>query len=88
VPTAAQTDVGAGPAMAAVVAGVAALTRPVSYLGLPALVTPAGFDPDGMPIAMQLIGRPQAEATLLRIADAYERAAGWLSRVPQTQVIS
>lgn len=88
VPTAAQTDVGAGPAMAAVVAGVAALTRPVSYLGLPALVTPAGFDPDGMPIAMQLIARPQAEATLLRIADAYERAAGWLSRVPQTQVFS
>ncbi|KAA0677263.1 amidase [Roseomonas genomospecies 6] len=88
VPTAAQTDVGAGPAMAAVVAGVAALTRPVSYLGLPALVTPAGFDPDGMPVALQLIGRPHAEATLLRIADAHERAAGWLRRVPKTQVFS
>ncbi len=88
VPTAAQTDVGAGPAMAAVVAGVAALTRPVSYLGLPALVTPAGFDPDGMPVALQLIGRPQAEAVLLRIADAHERAAGWLRRPPQTQVFS
>lgn len=88
VPTAAETDVEAGPAMAAVVGGIAALTRPVSYLGLPALVTPAGFDADGLPIALQLIGRPFAEATLLRIADAHERAAGWLSRAPQTPALT
>ncbi len=73
VPTNAETDVAAGTAMREVLAGIAALTRPLSYLGLPGLVTPAGFDPDGLPIGLQLIGRPLEEPTLLRIADAFER---------------
>ncbi|HYG91273.1 MAG TPA: amidase [Azospirillum sp.] len=88
VPTAAATDVEAGPAMAEVVAGVAALTRPVSYLGLPAVVTPAGFDTAGLPMGLQLIGRPFAEATLLRIADAYERATDWLRPIPPCHALT
>jgi Asp-tRNA(Asn)/Glu-tRNA(Gln) amidotransferase A subunit family amidase len=42
--------------------------------GLPALSAPAGLTDDGMPIGMELLGGPFAEAELLRIADAYERA--------------
>ena len=82
VPTDAETDVAAGTAMREVLAGIAALTRPLSYLGLPGLVTPAGFDPDGLPIGLQLIGRPLEEPTLLRIADAFERETRFIAQAP------
>jgi len=58
------------------------LTRPFNALGLPALSIPCGASADGRPLAMQLVGRPFEEATLLRLGDAYERATGWLSRRP------
>ena len=82
VPTADETDVAADARMAEVVAEVSALTRPLSYLGFPGLVTPVGFDGKGLPIAMQLIGRPRDETTLLRVARLYESANDWLSVVP------
>ena len=44
-----------------------------SLTGLPALAVPCGFDADGMPIGVQLIGRPFDEATLLRVGAAYQR---------------
>jgi aspartyl-tRNA(Asn)/glutamyl-tRNA(Gln) amidotransferase subunit A len=40
---------------------------------LPAVSLPCGFTPDRLPLAVQLIGRPFEEATLLRAADAFER---------------
>jgi amidase len=43
--------------------------------GLPCISVPAGFSAEGWPIGLQLIGRPQGEAALLRLARAYERAA-------------
>jgi aspartyl-tRNA(Asn)/glutamyl-tRNA(Gln) amidotransferase subunit A len=52
------------------------LTRPWNGLGLPALALPAGRSADGRPLAIQLIGRPFAEATLLRLGQAWEEAAG------------
>jgi aspartyl-tRNA(Asn)/glutamyl-tRNA(Gln) amidotransferase subunit A len=82
VPTDAETDVAAGTGMREALAGIAALTRPLSYLGLPGLVTPAGFDPDGLPIGLQLIGRPLEEPTLLRIADAFERETRFIAQAP------
>lgn len=83
VPTDAATDIAAGTGMREVLAGIAALTRPLSYLGLPGLVTPAGFDPDGLPIGLQLIGRPLGEPTLLRIADAFERETRFIAQAPR-----
>jgi len=50
--------------------------------GLPALSLPCGFTPDALPIGLQLIGRAWDETTLLRIADAYERATPWSTRHP------
>ncbi|MEB8386625.1 amidase [Rhodobacteraceae bacterium KMM 6894] len=76
VPTAAAADVGAGADMRALIAGLSDLTRPVSYLGFPALSVPAGFDAAGLPIALQLIGPPLSEATLLRAGAAAERDVG------------
>jgi aspartyl-tRNA(Asn)/glutamyl-tRNA(Gln) amidotransferase subunit A len=76
VPTAAATNVGAGADMRTVIAGLSDLTRPVSYLGFPAMSVPAGFDAAGLPIALQLIGPPLSEATLLRAGAAAERDMG------------
>ncbi|MEL6233335.1 MAG: amidase [Pseudomonadota bacterium] len=49
-------------------------TRPVNYLGLPAVVLPCAVSAAGLPIAVQFIGRPFEEALLLRAARGYERA--------------
>jgi aspartyl-tRNA(Asn)/glutamyl-tRNA(Gln) amidotransferase subunit A len=58
------------------------LVRPVSLTGLPALALPCGFTRAGLPVSVQLIGRPWAEGTVLRIGHAYERAARWHTRRP------
>ncbi len=50
--------------------------------GVPALVAPIGFV-EGLPVAMQLIGRPFDEATLLRVAYAYQQVTDWHQRRPQ-----
>lgn len=57
-------------------------TRPFSYLGLPALALPCGFQPDGMPAALQLVARPFEEALLLRAGHYYQQATGWHHRAP------
>lgn len=49
-------------------------TRPFNYLGLPAVTLPCGLGPRGVPVGFQLVGRPFAEATILRAARGYERA--------------
>jgi aspartyl-tRNA(Asn)/glutamyl-tRNA(Gln) amidotransferase subunit A len=61
---------------------VSANTRPFNYLGLPAISIPCGFDGNGLPIGLQLAGRPFAEARLMRMADAYQRDTDWHTRRP------
>jgi len=46
-----------------------------TFAGLPCISVPAGFSAQGLPMGLQLIGRPQADAEVLRLAHAYERAA-------------
>ena len=48
--------------------------RPINYLGLPALVVPAGFGQRGMPIGLQLIGRPFGDETLIALGSAFQGA--------------
>ena len=43
--------------------------------GLPCISVPVGFNPTGLPMGMQLMGRPRQDLTVLRIAHAYEQAA-------------
>jgi len=82
VPTIQETDMGAGQGFAQMIAGMTRFTRPLNFLGLPGLSIPAGFDSRGLPVGMQLVGRPFAEATLFRAAAAYESATGWTKRAP------
>ncbi len=58
------------------------LTRPGNLSGLPAVTLPCGFSSGGLPIGLQLIGRPADESTLLRAAYAYENATPWHRRFP------
>jgi aspartyl-tRNA(Asn)/glutamyl-tRNA(Gln) amidotransferase subunit A len=82
VPTLADTAIGAGEALWRRIAPLVRCTAPFNYLGLPALSVPCGFDRRGLPIGLQLVGRPFAERTLLRIAQAYQSATDWHRRVP------
>lgn len=59
-----------------------ALVGPFNYLGLPALTLPVGQDSAGMPVGLQLVGRPFAEGLLLRVAHAFEQATGPAVRRP------
>jgi len=53
-----------------------------SVTGAPALALPCGFSKSGLPLGMQIAGRPFEDAALLAIGHAYERAAGWHERHP------
>ncbi|HIL10222.1 MAG TPA: hypothetical protein EYG11_16100, partial [Candidatus Latescibacteria bacterium] len=82
VPSIEETDVKASPNFPAVVAGMVHCTRPINYLGLPSLAVPAGFSENGLPASFQLIGRPFAEATLYRVAAAYEAETRFFENAP------
>jgi aspartyl-tRNA(Asn)/glutamyl-tRNA(Gln) amidotransferase subunit A len=58
------------------------LTRPANLTGFPAISVPCGFTQAGLPIGLQLTGRPFAEASILQIAYAYEQATTWHQRRP------
>ncbi len=58
------------------------LTTPFNVLGGPALAQCIGFTDDGLPMSMQVAGRPFDDATVLRVAHAYEMATPWRSRRP------
>ena len=55
-------------------------TVTVNLAGLPAIAVPAGIDAQGLPLALQLIGRPWEEGDLLNTAHVIERAAGFVSK--------
>jgi aspartyl-tRNA(Asn)/glutamyl-tRNA(Gln) amidotransferase subunit A len=59
------------------------LTRPFNVLGLPVVALPCGVAADGRPLSAQIVGRPFDEATILRLAHAYEQATDWHRRRPQ-----
>jgi aspartyl-tRNA(Asn)/glutamyl-tRNA(Gln) amidotransferase subunit A len=83
-PTIAESDVGNSPDAEAVIQRLTRFTRPVNYLGLPSLAIPAGFTRSGLPVGMQLIGRPFDEAMLLRIGAAFQRATDFHDRLPKS----
>ncbi|MGJ3253109.1 MAG: Asp-tRNA(Asn)/Glu-tRNA(Gln) amidotransferase subunit GatA [Elainellaceae cyanobacterium] len=59
------------------------MTIPVNLAGLPALSLPCGFDDQGLPIGLQLIGNVLQEELLLQVAYAYEQATPWHRQTPQ-----
>jgi aspartyl-tRNA(Asn)/glutamyl-tRNA(Gln) amidotransferase subunit A len=83
VPTLAETDVGRpGADMWRILAGLARATGAFNYLGVPALNVPIGFSAGGLPVGLQLVGRPFAEARLLGACAAYQAATDWHERAP------
>jgi aspartyl-tRNA(Asn)/glutamyl-tRNA(Gln) amidotransferase subunit A len=58
------------------------MTIPVNLAGLPGLSLPCGFDDQGMPIGLQLIGNALREDLLFEVGYAYEQATEWHQRVP------
>jgi aspartyl-tRNA(Asn)/glutamyl-tRNA(Gln) amidotransferase subunit A len=63
-------------------AAIMQFTGVPSLTGLPSLNVPCGFDPDGLPVGMQLIGRPFDEATLFRVGAAFQDVTDFHRRVP------
>jgi aspartyl-tRNA(Asn)/glutamyl-tRNA(Gln) amidotransferase subunit A len=57
-------------------------TRPFNLTGHPVASVPCGFTAVGLPIGLQIVGRTFDEATVLRVADAYQRATDWHTRRP------
>jgi len=80
--TIAETDVAGANNAEAIIQGITRFMRPVNYLGLPALVVPAGFGQHGMPIGLQLIGRPFDDETVAALGIAFQGATDHHKKVP------
>lgn len=83
-PTLAETDVGGGARMDRILALLTRLQRPLNFLGLPSIALPCGEAPNGMPVGMQLAGRPFAEDVILHLAHAFQQVTPWHARQPAT----
>ena len=57
-------------------------TIPINIAGLPAISIPAGFV-DGLPVGLQIIGKPFADQTIMRIAHAFQCATAWHKETPR-----
>lgn len=57
-------------------------TLPINIAGIPGMSVPAGFV-DGLPVGMQILGKPFSEETLFRVAYTYEQATGWQKQRPK-----
>jgi Asp-tRNA(Asn)/Glu-tRNA(Gln) amidotransferase A subunit family amidase len=57
-------------------------TEPFNLTGLPALTVPCGISKGGLPMGLQIVGRPFDEAAVLKVGDAFQRATDWHMRTP------
>jgi aspartyl-tRNA(Asn)/glutamyl-tRNA(Gln) amidotransferase subunit A len=57
-------------------------TMPFNVSGYPAIAVCSGFGPAGLPVSLQIAGKPFQEATVFQVADAFEKATDFRSRRP------
>jgi aspartyl-tRNA(Asn)/glutamyl-tRNA(Gln) amidotransferase subunit A len=81
-PTITESDVGAEPRGDAVLGAVTRFMRPMNYLGLPSLVVPAGRSAAGLPIGLQLMGRPFGDETVVALGTAFQHETDHHKRLP------
>jgi aspartyl-tRNA(Asn)/glutamyl-tRNA(Gln) amidotransferase subunit A len=77
-----QTETALGEGTIDVRSSLLRFTRPFNFTGHPACALRCGSTSEGLPIGLQIVGRPFDEATVLRAADAYQRATDWHRRRP------
>jgi aspartyl-tRNA(Asn)/glutamyl-tRNA(Gln) amidotransferase subunit A len=66
--------------------GWMSFTQPFNLNGAPAASVPCGFDSQGMPVGLHIIGRAFEDSTVLRASRAYEQIAPWADRKPPTNI--
>jgi aspartyl-tRNA(Asn)/glutamyl-tRNA(Gln) amidotransferase subunit A len=81
-PTLEETSYRDGPTYLNMVVALTRNTRPINFLGLPALSVTCGYTANGMPTSFQLIGRPFSEALLFQLGHRYQEATRWHLDVP------
>jgi aspartyl-tRNA(Asn)/glutamyl-tRNA(Gln) amidotransferase subunit A len=57
-------------------------TLPINLAGIPGLALPVGFDTQGLPVGIQLLGPHYREEVLFRVAHAYQRQTRWHEQIP------
>ena len=82
-PTISDSDIGAKPDAAPLMQRIGHNTRPFNFLGLPVVVVPIGLDQNGLPLSIQLVGKPFSEAMLLRAARAFEKHYAFWDQRPK-----
>jgi aspartyl-tRNA(Asn)/glutamyl-tRNA(Gln) amidotransferase subunit A len=53
-----------------------------NYYGLPAMSVPCGFDPNGLPVGLQIVAKPSGDLNVLTVGHQYEETAGWFMKHP------
>jgi|RhiMetdeSRZDD1v2_1073273.scaffolds.fasta_scaffold00035_19 aspartyl-tRNA(Asn)/glutamyl-tRNA(Gln) amidotransferase subunit A len=81
-PTLEQTTYSDGPAYLKMVVSLTRNTRPINFLGLPALSVTCGYTRNRMPTSFQLIGRPFSERLLLQLGHRYQQETTWHRELP------
>jgi aspartyl-tRNA(Asn)/glutamyl-tRNA(Gln) amidotransferase subunit A len=71
------------PGLSIVAANFAIYTPIFNFTGLPAIQVPCGFDSDGLPVGLQIAGKPFDEATVCQVAYAYEQSTSWHRQHPK-----
>jgi aspartyl-tRNA(Asn)/glutamyl-tRNA(Gln) amidotransferase subunit A len=71
------------PGLSIVEADFSVYTPIFNFTGQPAVQVPCGFDSDGLPVGLQIAGKPFDEATILQVAHAYEQATPWHKQHPR-----
>lgn len=77
-----DTDVGGAPDAEATIQAITRFMRPINYLGLPVLAIPAGQSREGMPIGLQLIGRPFGDEMTIALGHAFQAVTNHHRRIP------